>query len=341
MYNVLTQFFSAIAGIWMAYVLYLFAIFLVLWCIKFIIFFTPLSDSKYFSILAKCLILFFLLFTLYGVSRARMIKVTPVEVHLRNLPAAWENKKILHISDVHIGWIWGNGRLDKLRSKIIETKPDMVVITGDLFDGSSGVHERFLKGLKALASANPPWGIYFTSGNHERYSGYEKIINVVEKSGINLLENKIVNLDGLLLAGISYPDIAESGNPQPVYDFRGDINYKKDLPLVLLYHVPVEFNYQVKSVAEMQQGSYMKPDTSFKTAREWGVDLQLSGHTHAGQFFPFEFITKKIFNGFHYGLNQIDDFQVYTHAGTGTWGPPVRHAQPGEVALITLKKKRE
>lgn len=343
-HNTLTRILAGAMGLWLALMLYLIIGFGILWPVYWFLNILGLRPPNaglffYFKFGLLGCILFMIS---YGFILAWKIQTTHVDVNLNKLPAYWKNKKVLQISDVHIGAIWGNGRLKKIAKTCEKLKPDLVLITGDLFDGASSSHRRYLPGLKALAKSKPPEGIFFTSGNHERYSDYSKIMPLIEESGIQVLENRLVNLNGLQVVGIQYPDFSMAGKKQKaaediVYDFRAEPKYSKELPVIMLYHVPVDYRHSPSDMGELQKGAYLNPNTDFENARLSGVDLQLSGHTHAGQIFPFIGLTRRIFHGFHYGLHKVGKFQIYVHAGTGTWGVPVRHRHPSEVALICLK----
>jgi predicted MPP superfamily phosphohydrolase len=271
------------------------------------------------------------LFIAWNVVNAHRLQVTRFSVSLRNLPEAWQGKTVAHISDVHLGAYWNESFLETLVEKTLALEPEMIVITGDLFDGSSGTHERFLGGLRRFAA---PRGVYFISGNHEVYAGREQILPVVRKAGINVIDDTIVNLDGLQLIGIASP--STDARDRPVFDFASRPEYDRNLASILLYHTPTDINGT--SLRGGSNSPYFSPRVSFEAVMDAGVGLQLSGHTHAGQFFPFTWLTEKIYGGFHYGLKRIGDFQIYIHSGTGTWAAPFRSGSSSEIALITLER---
>ena len=316
--NTFTRFFATLAGLWIAIALYSLLTFILLWVLKGGLHLGGVNVNSWVYIARVCMVII-VLFVGYGFIKAYTIKITEVPVALKNLPTAWEGKKIAHISDVHLGGVWGPGRVKTITQMLNDIEPELVVITGDLFDGSSGRHEKFLEALKGLAKVKSTHGVYFSSGNHERYANYKSILSVLKKSGIITLEDKIVNLNDLQLVGMKYPDLKNPHNMKnEIFDVTAQPGYSKEKPAVLLYHTPNEINDVEKGIADMQKGAYTNPNTEFKNARAAGIDLQLSGHTHAGQFFPFIRLTRKLFNGFHYGLHRVEDFQIYIHAGTGT-----------------------
>ena len=338
----LTRFLSATAGLWFTVSLYLIMLFILIWIIKGVLLLFPFVNhtGTVLRNLTLGSLLIATLFTGYGFFNALEVKTTNVDVAIKNLPASWESKTILQISDVHLGGVWGSGRIEQITKIAQRTKPEVIVITGDLFDGASGKNETFVASLAELETTKPAGGIYFISGNHERYASYTNSISIVKKANIRLLENDIVNVHGVQFIGIQYPDLrsVETMEP-PEFEIEKHPEYKKGRPTVLLYHTPTDFKQEKIRLGDIQRKAYISPETNFEYARSLGVDLQLSGHTHAGQFFPFFNITKKIYNGFHYGLHQVGNFQIYISSGAGTWGPPVRHTVPCEVALLKLHKK--
>jgi predicted MPP superfamily phosphohydrolase len=272
------------------------------------------------------------LFVIYNVANAHRLQVTRLSVSLKNLPESWRGRTVAHLSDLHLGAYWTRGFLNTVVRKTRELQPDIIVITGDLFDGSSGRHERFLEGLELL---DAPKGVYFVSGNHEVYSGLDQTLPVVRRAGITVLDDTLVTLDGLQLIGIASPTI-QSPN-RPAFHFTGLPEYDRNRPSILLYHTPTDIN-NTSIRPGGSNSSYLFPPISFQTVIEAGVSLQLSGHTHAGQFIPFTWLIKRIYGGYHYGLKRIGDFQIYTHSGTGTWAAPFRSGSSSEIALITLER---
>jgi hypothetical protein len=113
---------------------------------------------------------------------------------------------------------------------------------------------------------------------------------------------------------------------------------KPGLHTIWLYHTPTSIKANGKNLPEIRPSDYLAPDTTFSFAINTGISLQLSGHTHAGQFFPFTWVANKVFKGFHYGLHRIDNFHINISSGTGSWGPPLRSGYLSEIILITLKK---
>ncbi len=244
--------------------------------------------------------------SVYGVYNTQKIIIKEIRVGVRGLPEAWQDKTALQITDAHLGAINGIRFSKNIAAAANKVKPDVVFITGDLYDGTLDNNSAQISPLDGISA---PDGIYMVSGNHENYVGMEKVGKELENTKIRLIDDEILILNGVQLAGIGYPV-----NEQPKnYDsYLEKIN--PDLPAILLYHSP-----DLKEI---------------KSAIKYGVDLQLSGHTHRGQLFPANFITGLIFQGLDYGLHTFGDFSIYTSCGVGTWGPPMKTTCRPEIIAI-------
>jgi predicted MPP superfamily phosphohydrolase len=254
---------------------------------------------------------------LYGVASARgKVGVKNVDVALKRFPKELDGFKIVQISDVHIGPTLGKDFLDGVVDSINALEPDLVAITGDLVDGSV---RDLSEHVAPLARIKAKHGVYFVTGNHEYYAGADEWIAYLGTLGVRVLRNeRVVIGDGdasFDLAGVD--DWRAKG-------FGGD--HGPDLPraledrdaareLVLLAHQP-------KQATE---------------AAKLGVGLQLSGHTHGGQIFPWGLFVR-IDQPFIAGLDRDGDFQIYTSRGTGYWGPPMRVGAPSEISALTLRR---
>lgn len=252
-----------------------------------------------------------------------------VDISFDHLPESWRNKTIVQLSDVHLGHFHTAAAMERLAERVNALAPDLVVITGDLFDGMIDGLPAFAVPLSRLKAKN---GVFFVTGNHEVYAGERRCLQIVEQAGIRVLSNEVVDIDGLALMGIAYPGIggeadirglellAAEGAPRP--------------PIFLLFHTPSDIRRP--STRESRTAAYWRPDTTFALAKKLGVSLQLSGHTHRGQFFPFGLLTNWIYNGYAYGLHREGDFAIYITSGVGTWGPPMRTGAPAEIVAFTL-----
>jgi uncharacterized protein len=259
------------------------------------------------------------------------IKIKPLSVPIQNLPRQWEGKKIIHLSDLHLGGTKNIKFLKKVVTLTNNQNADLILITGDLFDGATNSHEKYISDLNQFKAKH---GIMFTSGNHEMYSGIEKSRKAIGNSKIILLDNKAIVIDGLQILGISYPEFKKPSS----FDFNDPQVFTKNLPTILLYHTPTRIKANDENMTAVRSSDYLAPDIVFSNTINHGISLQLSGHTHAGQFFPFTWVAEKIFKGFHHGLHRIDDFYINISSGTGSWGPPLRSGYLSEIVVITLVK---
>ena len=272
------------------------------------------------------------LVTLVGLWRAAFPKVNYINVKLDKLPPHWQDKKIIHLSDLHLGHIHGNRFMKYVAEKVAAEDPDLIVVTGDLFDGLGGQFEDYLHTINSLKAAK---GVFGVIGNHEVYTRESSIAKVLPKTNIEILDNEIRDLDGLQLLGVGYPGLRGKAGEDLLAQFRQKLDKSK--PTILLLHLPTSLEIKGKNRAEQQFSTYWYPNTSYETNQSLGVDLQLSGHTHAGQIFPFGHLTTFIYGGFDRGLHVLEDYQIFISSGTGTFGPPIRTAGDSEIVVITLK----
>lgn len=251
------------------------------------------------------------LLSAWGVYNATSPRVTEYTVAIKDLPIAWENKTIVHISDVHLGPVYRERFFGRLIKQIQDLNPAAVFITGDLFDGMEADFSWFDHHLSAL---KPPQGLYYSLGNHDLYLGFERAIGLLKDSGVTILDNKMKLVDGLQIIGINYSFNHDFELDQAILS---QVAYNKNLPSLLMFHDP----------------------NDIPLAKNAGIDLQLSGHTHDGQLFPLNFVTKLYYHGYNYGLVTEGDFNLVVSSGTGTWGPPMKTVGHSEIVKIILKKK--
>jgi len=244
----------------------------------------------------------------YGLINARIIRIRRIAVALPGLPASWRGRRAVLLSDLHLGPINGVQFCRRLVAKAQSFQPDVVFLPGDLFDGTKGNLERLVAPLKQLS---PPLGIYFSTGNHEEFSDPTQYIDAITRAGIRVLGNELVTVDGVQVAGVFYHD---SSSPLRMKTALDGMHLDRERPSILLNHAP----------------------TRLPTVEQAGFSLQLSGHTHGGQFLPFTWITQSIYGPFTKGLHRFGALQVYTSTGAGTWGPPLRVGTRPEIVLITF-----
>ena len=247
-----------------------------------------------------------ILVSTYGLLNSGRVRVKNITVKLPNLPAAWRGRVAALVTDMHLGHVRGYRFAERIVTILSRSGPDMVLIGGDLYDGTATDVRRLAEPWRQLPA---PLGTYFVAGNHEEFAGPGEYFEAVKDSGIRVLNNEKVVVDGLQIVGVHHRD---SVNPQRFRAILREANLDTSRASILLTHAPNQL-----SIAAEEQ-----------------IVLQLSGHTHGGQFFPFTWITSRIYGPFVYGLKRLGNLLVYTSCGAGTWGPPIRMGTNPEIVLI-------
>ena len=246
---------------------------------------------------------------LYGVFNASWTRVTRTTVRLANLPDAWRGRKAALISDLHLGHVRNAGFLRRMVAKILSEKPHAIFIAGDLYDGTAIDAVQAAKPLNQLTA---PHGVYFVAGNHEQFRDDSRYLHAIAAAGVRVLNNEKVEVDGLQILGVQYRNAWHRKSFASVLQ---RIRLDRDRPSILVTHAPDH-----PEVAEAA-----------------GVSLQLSGHTHLGQFIPWSWIARRIYRQFVYGLSRIGKMQVFTSSGAGTWGPPLRLGSNPEIVVLQFE----
>ncbi|MFF9398565.1 metallophosphoesterase [Streptomyces sp. NPDC014744] len=242
----------------------------------------------------------------YGVLRGPRVK--RVTVPLARLPRSAHGLRIAVVSDIHLGPILGRAHTQRIVDTINRTRPDLVAVVGDLVDGTV---DDLGPAAEPLAGLDARQGSFFVTGNHEYYSGAAQWVDHVRELGLHPLENARVEIDGFDLAGVN--DIAGETEGQGP-DFEAALGDRDPARAsVLLAHQPVVIDDAVA----------------------WGVDLQLSGHTHGGQLWPGDLVAG-LANPTVAGLDRYGDTQLYVTRGAGAWGPPVRVGAPSDITVVEL-----
>jgi hypothetical protein len=238
-----------------------------------------------------------------------------VKVPLRRLSPSMSGFRIAQLTDLHIGPTLGKGWLSEVVKHTNAANPDLIVITGDLVDGSV---EALRAETAPLADLKAKHGVFFVTGNHEYYSGADEWIAELTRLGIKVLRNEHVAIggpDGFDLAGVDDWSSKRFGNGHGPDLEKALAGRDPSRELVLLAHQP-------KQIHE---------------AAAKGVGLQLSGHTHGGQIFPWGLFVR-LDQPFVQGLDRLDDTMIYVSRGTGFWGPPMRVGAPSEISLLELTR---
>ncbi len=246
---------------------------------------------------------------LYGVFNASWTRITRTTVRLTNLPAAWRGRRAALISDVHLGHVRNGSFLRRMVAKILAEEPDAIFIAGDLYDGTAIDAERAAQPLNKLIA---PHGVYFVAGNHEQFGDDSKYLQAIASAGVRVLSNEKVEVDGLQIIGVPYRNAAQDGRLASVLQ---GVRLDRGRASILLTHAPDH------------------PDI----AEAAGISLQLSGHTHLGQFIPWSWMARRIYRQFVYGLSRIGKMQVFTSSGAGTWGPPLRLGSNPEIVMLEFE----
>lgn len=299
--------FYRIASVWLGMLNFFFVAACLCWTTHLLVRFSVLPISG--PAIAGSFFGFAILAGLYGIVNAASIRVRRITVKLRGLPVPWRGRVAALVTDTHLGHVKGYSFLSRIVNKLRQLGVDVVFFSGDLFDGTMVDASHLVSPLKRLS---PRFGSYFVTGNHEEFSDPAIYLDALKNSGVHVLHNEKVNLDGLQVVGVPY---SESGNPKHFQSILESAELDRDRASVLLAHVPHGL-----AIAEKQ-----------------GISLQLSGHTHGGQIFPFTWFTSRIFGEFTYGLKRFGELLVYTSSGAGTWGPPMRVGTQPEIVLIRFE----
>ncbi|MBI4697720.1 MAG: metallophosphoesterase [Nitrospirae bacterium] len=249
--------------------------------------------------------------SLYGYFEAGNIRTEKITIMTALLPKDISSLKIVQISDVHIGLIVREERLNKILNKVKEADPDIMVSTGDLVDGQINS----LSGLSGLfREINPGYGKYAITGNHEFYAGIDQSMEFINNSGFKVLRGEGLTVAGLInIAGVDDPAGGNYGSSKKISEKELLSSLPRDKFTLLLKHRP--------AVDKDSPGLF---------------DLQLSGHTHRGQVFPFSLITMLYYpvaSGF---ARLSDNAALYVSRGSGTWGPPMPVLSPPEITVIEI-----
>ena len=241
----------------------------------------------------------------YGFVEARQMQVREIRINTPKLASG--RLTIAQISDLHLGIMMGDGFLERVTSKLRELEPDIVVATGDIVDGQG---DDLAALARHLDSYKPPLGAYAVTGNHEVYAGLGNSLRFLRSAGFRVLRSESAKAGGIVLIGVDDPTVAAASGSTRGDDKEFEPVNPNDY-VVLLKHQPV-----------VDDGL--------------PFDLQLSGHIHGGQIFPFALLTWLNYR-VGAGLTELTDGRrLYVSRGAGTWGPPIRLFAPPEITLITI-----
>jgi predicted MPP superfamily phosphohydrolase len=306
--NAIISFIYWLAAVWLGFMNFFFWTAFLCWFAWFVLRLAHLPGSLR-PLLASVLFGSAALMGFYGLINARILRTRRFTIALPNFPASWKGRRAVLVSDLHLGPINDVRFCRRVVAKASSLRPHIVFIPGDLFDGTKGELDLLVAPLKELA---PPLGIYFATGNHEEFADPTHYIEAIRHAGIHVLRDEVVSIDGVQVAGVFYHS---SASPLHLKAALDSMKLDRARPSILLNHAP----------------------TRLPMVEQAGVSLQLSGHTHGGQFLPFTWITKSIYGLYATGLHHFGSLQVYTSAGAGSWGPPMRAGTRPEVVLLTFE----
>ncbi|HJZ11636.1 MAG TPA: metallophosphoesterase [Acidobacteriota bacterium] len=258
--------------------------------------------------------------TLIGIAQVvRGPKVYRVDIPIRGLAPQLEGFRIAQISDLHIGPTIGRKYTAKVVEEVNRLDADVVALTGDLVDGSIGQLRNAVELISKIEARN---GKFFVTGNHEYYWGVQAWLNEFKRLGLQVLVNEHVLIEHhgtrIAVAGVT-DHTARTVTHSDSTDARRAIQGAPDnVVRILLAHQP----------------------SVYRDASEAGFDLQLSGHTHGGQFFPWSIVVA-LAHKYYKGLYRHENMWIYVNRGTGYWGPPIRFGVPAEITLLTLRRQTE
>lgn len=289
-------------------------IFVALGVITYLALGTILRDGFYLAtgtLIDRYWVILFTLVVMVGGTIHAMLGPHPKHVRLpiEGLPAAFEGLKIVQLSDLHIGPTVRRRYVQKVVERTMALAPDLIALTGDIGDGPTKI---YAPDSAPLANLRAPLGIFYVSGNHEHYWGVDDWMDVMRGHGMRVLKNEVARVTR---RGVS---LAVAGIPDPVS------------------LMPVD----LQSLAQQCGDSAMRLILSHRPgvarkAEAAGFQLQLSGHTHGGQFFPWTLVVR-FAHEFHKGLERVGKMWIYVNVGTGSWGPKLRVGSTTEITLIEL-----
>ncbi len=237
-----------------------------------------------------------------------------VSIPVVNLPRELESMRIVQISDIHAGPTVKRNFVETVVKEVQQLKPDLLLFTGDAVDGTV---DYLARDIEPLSDLNPPYGKFFVTGNHEYYSGVAAWTKEIERLGFTVLTNshqvvRYKNKD-LLLLGIPDPE-ARRMDPHNAPDLNKALeNAPEHAVKILMAHQP----------------------SAIHDAAAQNIDIQLSGHTHGGQYWPWNVVVEWI-QPYSKGLHKHGPTWIYVNRGTGYWGPPLRIGVPSEITIIKL-----
>lgn len=252
-----------------------------------------------------------ILITCYGYVEANNIRTERITIQSPKIPAKAGKVTIVQVSDIHLGLMVREKRLEMILKAVREANPDILVSTGDLVDEQVNHIEAIVQRFRSIT---PAYGKYAVTGNHEFYGGLDQAVNLMKRAGFRLLRGEVIKIPGLLnIAGIDDPAGKSFGIMKGITEKQLLSTLPKESFTLLLKHRPM-----------------------FDKAAAGLFDLQISGHSHKGQIFPFSLIIKLLYPVDSGLFRLTNNALLYVSRGAGTWGPPIRFLAPPEIAVFTI-----
>jgi uncharacterized protein len=248
------------------------------------------------------------------IQASREPAVTEYEVGMPGLPRSADGTVMVVASDMHLGSMLDHRWAKSRTAQFDNLNPDVILLVGDIFEGDETTHAQWLPVLKTIRARH---GVFMVTGNHEFYAGPEKIVELFRQAGAQVLRDESAEpLPGLVIAGVD--DVAFRGKAAHAAAVDKTLNKRPAGATVFLSHTPVQA----------------------QRAAQAGANLMLSGHTHEGQIWPFQYLVRTVFP-LVAGRYEVDGMTVIVGRGTGTWGPRMRLWKRSELLKITLKARSE
>ena len=296
---------------WMGVVFVAFCLGLVFYCLEgaglIVRSFFSATGGVFLSPLAKAWLLAVITVALVGIGfrQAQDIRINEVSLASSKLAGLKRGTTLVQISDLHLGLLAGEQRVEKISKLLHDLQPDILVCTGDFIDSNPQGLTRLIQKLRELPAS---WGKFAVTGNHETYVGLDAAGDFLGRAGFVMLDGRIWRKNGIALAGVRY---------SPGQDCNGE-------SAVLSRLKDQDFNVLLKHSPRVCPGS------------EDGFDLQLSGHTHKGQIFPFNLVTRLVYPYLAGMYSLANGSAIYVNQGTGTWGPQMRLLTKQEITIFRI-----
>jgi predicted MPP superfamily phosphohydrolase len=302
--SLVARIFYIFAAVWLGVLTYLVLASLLIWLTAAVCAVTgvPLARDELLAVLWGVA----LLVSSFGILNAAAVRVRRVSIGLANLPPQWRGRSAVLVSDLHLGHVRNVVFARRIIKRVAALRPDLVLLPGDVFDGTAADLQSLAQPWSTLSV---PHGIYYVTGNHEEFSDRSKYVDALRRAGVIVLQGEKRDVDGLQIVGVHY---REAFHAQQLQSILQQLQLDRSAASILLMHDPQHL----------------------AAAQSAGITLQVSGHTHRGQYFPFTLIVKRIYHQFSFGLHKFGDMLVYTSCGAGTWGPPLRVGTTPEIVLI-------